>query len=124
VSLSTLQAAHNLDGLRWARDLDGLRWDISNGSKELWDKLDAAYRIENCDINHIQSTFFVNGAVRAVGNFPQAPHQHGLRNPSAGLQNKHPLDVPDHRDQGPLALHALQSPQQELAEPHGGLDDV
>jgi hypothetical protein len=35
-----------------AHNLDGLRWDISNGSKELWDKLDAAYRIENCDINH------------------------------------------------------------------------
>lgn len=35
-----------------------------------------------------------------------------------GLQDKHPLDVPAHRDQIPLALDIGEASQEKLTKPH------
>src|SRR5215469_16597901 len=42
---------------------------------------------------------------------------------SRTLQGEHPLQIPTHRHQAPLATHVLQSSQEELAKSHRRFDD-
>ena len=43
---------------------------------------------------------------------------------STGRQRKHPLDVPGHGDEVPLATDVVEPAQQELAESHHRFDDA
>ena len=42
---------------------------------------------------------------------------------SAGAEREHPLDVPCHRNEAPLAADVVEPAQQELAESHHRFDD-
>ena len=43
---------------------------------------------------------------------------------SAETERMHPLDVPGHGDEAPLAADAVEPAQQELAESHHRFDDA
>src|ERR1700687_181893 len=46
------------------------------------------------------------------------------RKRSAEAERMHPLDVPGHGDEAPLAADAIEPAQQELAESHHRFDDA
>ena len=68
-------------------------------------------------------------AINGTGAKVSGRHGRGLgevsaRSRSAGAEREHPLDVPGHGDEAPLAADIVEPAQQELAESHHRFDDA